>query len=163
MRLSSSYPDDLKAFRIAIRGPADLSDASVSTVPGLAAEATTAAFADRDAPPPFPFPAATGRGSPKDLYYTFEAGPGAVSVALTMTAGGATATVALFDENDAPILFEDGSAELMVSSTGIEQSATRQVPLDRHRRIKLRFSCNYPGDLTAYRLSIEGAGVPGAG
>jgi hypothetical protein len=163
VRIGCVYPDDLKAFRVAIDGPADLSDAAVSAAPGLTVEAISAAFADRDAPAPFPFPQAVGRGTPKDLYYAFDAGPGALDVALVVVANGSTASVQLFDEHDAPIAFDGGANDLSVASTGGEATGTSRVTLDRRRRVTLRFSSTYPGDLTVYRLSLAGAVAPGAG
>jgi hypothetical protein len=163
MRIGSVYPDDLKAFRVAIGGPADLPDVSVSAAPGISAGTLSAAFADRDAPAPFPFPEATGRGTPKDVYYAFDAGPGPLDVVLAVTANGSTATVALFDERQAPLAFDGGVGALSVASTGEAVTGTATVTLDRRRRVTLRFSSTYPSDLSAYSISLAGAVAAGAG
>jgi hypothetical protein len=163
VRLSCTYPDDLKAFRVAIDGPADLADGAASAAPGLSVETLAAPFADRDAPVRLASAELVGREVPKDLYYTFDATAGDGEVDLDVTANGSTVSVELFDENGAPIGFEeDASTVLSVSSTGVEASASKHVLFDRPHRVLLRLSSTYPASLTAYHLALYGAAAPGA-
>ena len=97
MRIINSYPKDVRAYRLRFEGPVELAQDS-SGAAAKVAEALSPLFADRDQPEPLKSKELSGRGSDKDLYYTFTAGPGEVKVALTVEGNGAGLGVELFDK-----------------------------------------------------------------
>jgi serine/threonine protein kinase len=155
LRLKTTYPKSLQAFRLRIDGPAKLSDPKTPNTD--AAAPLAALFADRDRPLPLATSAVYGgQNSRKETYYTFSAGPGETRLTLNVIGKGVTITVDLFNDESEHLRFRSGAQKLVVSSIDLNEQASAQLFLDRQQRVLLRIQNNYPQSLQAYRLKFEG-------
>jgi hypothetical protein len=99
----------------------------------------------------------SGRGSAKDLYYSFTAGPGEVKLGLEVTASGSTVTVELFDADGNKLLYDENKTSFAVNSSGVSIEEHAKWDLDREEQILMRISHSYPNSLKSFRLKLEGA------
>jgi serine/threonine protein kinase len=155
LRIKTTYPKNLQAFRLRIDGPAKLADANTpSTDP---AASLAALFADRDRPLPLTASAIFGgQNSKKETYYAFSTGPGEIKLTLNVIGKGVTIAVDLFNDENEHLRFSSGSQRLTVASTDLNEQGGAQLLLDRQQRVLLRIQNNYPQSLQAYRLKFEG-------
>jgi serine/threonine protein kinase len=155
LRIKTTYPKSLQAFRLRIEGPAKLADPKPSNTDALAPLA--ALFADRDKPSPLTTNVVYGgQNSRKEKYYTFSAGPGEIKLTLNVIGSGVTIAVDLFNDESEHLRFSGGSQNLAVASIDLNEQGNAQFFLDRQQRVLLRIHNNYPQSLQAYRLKFEG-------
>lgn len=155
MRISNSYPKDVRAYRLRFEGPVEPGQDS-SGEAAKVAEALAPVFADRDQPQPLRTKELTGRGSEKDLYYAFTAGPGVVRVTLSVEGNGSGIGLELFDREAGRILFENNAQSFSLSSSGKPEEKGSSFALDHEQPVVMRVIYTYPGDLKNYRLRLDG-------
>ncbi len=159
MRLSNSYPKDLRAYRLRFEGPVEVAQDSSGDAAKVA-QALAPVFADRDQPQPLKTKELTGRGSENDLYYTFSAGPGVVKVLLNVEGNGSGISLEVFDQAAKKILFENNAPSFLVSSSGKPEEKSSSFTLDREQPVVMRVVYTYPKDLKNYRLQLDGPVKP---
>ena len=159
LRLSNSYPKDLRAYRLRFEGPVEVAQ-DPSGDAAKVAEALAPVFADRDQPQPLKTKELTGRGSENDLYYTFSAGPGVVKVLLNVEGNGSGISLEVFDQAAKKILFENNAPSFLVSSSGKPEEKSSSFTLDREQPVVMRVVYTYPKDLKNYRLQLDGPVKP---
>lgn len=155
MRIINSYPKDVRAYRLRFEGPVELAQGSAGEDAKVAA-ALAPVFADRDQPQPLKTKELTGRGSEKDLYYAFTAGPGLVQVTLNVEGNGSGIDLEIFDSEAGRILFENNAQAFTVSSSGKPEEKSSSFALDREQPVVMRIIYTYPKDLKSYRLRLDG-------
>jgi hypothetical protein len=145
----------MRAFRLRLDGAVEAADANVS--PDAVSAALAKYFADRDNPTPLKSDELSGRGSAKDLYYSFTAGPGELKLNLEVTATSSTVTLELFDANANKLVYDENRTAFAVNSNGIPIEEHAKFDLDREEQILMRISCSNPNSLKSFRLKLEGA------
>jgi hypothetical protein len=150
MRLTNTLPNETRAFRLRFDGP--LETEAEKTEPDAVSMALSKYFADRDNPTPLTTNEVAGRGSARDLYYSFTAGPGEVTMWLEVTADGAIVTIEMFDADANKLLFEENKTSFAVAN----KYHTR-LNLDQKQQVLMRISHQNPNALKSYRLKLDGA------
>src|SRR5262245_35057108 len=154
LRIRTSYPDSLQAYRLKLEGPID----SVTTgAANPSSSGLASLFAMRDNPLPLNSKELSSSGLDKDYYYLLRAGPGTLTFEIEITANGSTFTVELFNADAKSLKFNNGSDKFSVSSTGNRESGKAEITLGSEEKVLMRISNTYPADLKKYRLKIEGA------
>lgn len=154
MRISSNYPNDLKAYRLVLSGPIKYSkDKEKPAFASLLKE-----FNDRDNPIVLANNEIIQRGNEKDLYYSFRVQPGELQFSLDLISNGSTLSIQAFDDQDKPIKFNNNSTEFsLAATTDHHEKKNFSLINERSQSILMRISNSYPKDLKAYRLRLMGA------
>jgi len=158
MRVTCNDPDGLRAFRLRIEGPAQNLAASASSSADPLRAALEKHFADRDNPVALTSNEISGRGSAKDLYYLFTAGPGKASVNVTISGGGSAINVELFDSAGARIRFDNQQQSFSTHPQGdTDSTAEGAFELDREQPVVMRIVHSSPESLRSFRVRLDGA------
>ena len=150
MRISQVYPNNLRAYRLSLKGPIKLSkDAKKTSFASLLAE-----FKDRDNPTVLANSEILNRGNEKDLYYTFRLQPGNLNLTLDLIANGSTLAVQFFDDKDQLMKFN--STVFSISSGNHNERKNIVLTNDRNQSVLMRISHIYPDSIKAYRIKLDG-------
>lgn len=156
MRISNSYPKDLKAYRLRLTGAIQIIKSDPNA--NKAFESLSKLFNDRDNPKPLTSNEISAQtGSEKDLYYTFVAEAGEIDLTLGLMADGSTINVEFFDKDNNPIAYIDKSTSFSVSSTSnkvAEKSITLLVK--EKQNILMRITNTYPQSIKDYSIELIG-------
>jgi hypothetical protein len=155
MRITNTYPNETRAFRLGLDGPLEVDTGS--SAPDAVSEALAKYFADRDNPTALTTNEFSGRASAKDLYYSFTAGPGEVKLSLEVTASASTVTVEMFDANANKLLYDENRNSFAVNSSGIPVEEHARWDLDREEHVLMRISHLNPNALKNFRVKLDGA------
>lgn len=150
MRLTNTLPNETRAFRLRFEGPMETE--AEKSEPDAVSTALSKYFTDRDNPTPLTTNEVAGRGSARDLYYSFSAGPGEVTLRLEVTADGAIVTVEMFDADANKLQFEDNKTSFSVAN-----NYHTRLNLDQRQQVLMRISHQNPNALKSYRLKLDGA------
>lgn len=152
LRVKTVYPQNLKAMRLRIEGPAKLPElAAVNSSP------LAALFADRDKPQLLTTNVLfSGQSQKKENYYVFNAGPGEIKFTLNVIAAGAAVDVVLFDDQGEKLHFNNNSSNFSVSSSALNEQDSAQLVLDRQQKLLMRLHTAYPQSLRTFRLKLDG-------
>lgn len=156
MRITNAYPNETRAFRLRFEGPVESAAARNSEVDPVSA-ALEKQFTDRDNPTELTSNELSGRGSAKDLYYSFTGGPGEVNLSLEVAGAGSMVTVEMFDKDGARLPLDGNRTSIAVTSSGepVEQHA--RLSLAQEAQVLMRVSQTYPNELRSFRLRLNGA------
>jgi len=150
MRLTNTLPNETRAFRLRFDGP--LETEAEKSEPDAVSTALNKYFADRDNPTPLTTNEVAGRASARDLYYSFSAGPGEVTLSLVVTADGAIVTVEMFDADAHKLQFEENKTAFSVAN-----NYHTRLSLDQRQQVLMRISHQNPNALKSYLLKLDGA------
>ncbi len=154
MRISNSYSNELRAYRLVLSGPIKYSKDKEK----LAFASLLKEFNDRDNPIVLASNEIIQRGNEKDLYYSFRVQPGELQFSLDLISNGSTLSIQAFDDQDKPIKFNNNSTEFSLAATADHhEKKSFSLINERSQSILMRISNNYPKDLKAYRLRLDGA------
>lgn len=153
LRISNVYPENLKAYRLNLKGPIKISkDTKKDTVFASLLEE----FKDRDTPNILVNNELINRGNKKDLYYTFRLQPGTLTLALDLIGNGGSLSVEFFDDKDKLIRFEDNNTSVSIASANHHEKRTITLTNDRNQSVLMRVSQVYPENIKVYRIRLEG-------
>jgi len=150
MRLTNTLPNETRAFRLLFDGPIETE--AEKSEPDAVSTALSKYFGDRDNPTPLTTNEVAGRGSARDLYYSFSAGPGEIKMWLEVTADGAIVTVEMFDADANKLQFEDNKTSFSVAN-----NYHTRLNLEQKQQVLMRISHQNPNALKSYRLKLDGA------
>lgn len=157
MRISNSYPKDLKAYRLRLTGAIQIIKPDPSA--NKAFESLSKLFNDRDNPKPLTSNEISAQtGSEKDLYYTFVAEAGEIDLTLGLMSDGSTIAVEFFDKDNNPIAYIDKSTVFSVSSTSNKVSEKSITLLVKEKQnILMRITNTYPQSIKEYSIELIGS------
>ncbi|MCI0663918.1 MAG: serine/threonine protein kinase, partial [Acidobacteria bacterium] len=154
LRVNTSNPKGLQAFRLRIDGPAKLKQGVNS---GIGKHALAALFENRDRPMPLTSNTVlVGQEQKKESYYVFTAGPGEVKLTLNLIGSGATVSVEFFNDRAELLKFGNSSDNFKVASINLNEEGRAQLLLSRNQRLLMRIHNTYPVNTQALRLKIDG-------
>jgi hypothetical protein len=152
LHIKASYPQELRVYRLKLDGEINLEGGAASS---KATEALRAYLADHDNPQPLKGNELINGGTPRDLYYRFNAGPGELKITLNVVSDGGAVSTELFDADSKAIRFESGGNFAVTSNSHNEQEAA-SVILDRKQSVLMRLSNALPNETRAFRLRFDG-------
>ena len=152
LHIKASYPQELRVYRLKLDGEINLEGGAASS---KATEALAAYLADHDNPQPLKSNELISGGTPKDLFYRFNAGPGELKITLNVVSDGGAVSAELFDADSKAIRFEGGGNFAVTSNSHNEQQA-ESVLLDRKQSVLMRLTNNLPNETRAFRLRFDG-------
>lgn len=152
LHIKASYPQELRVYRLKLDGDINLEGGAASS---KATEALAAYLADHDNPHPLRAAELISGGTPKDLYYRFNAGPGELRITLNVVSDGGAVSAELFDADSKAIRFESGGTFAVTSNSHNEQEAA-SVILDRSQSLLMRLSNTLPNETRAFRVRFDG-------
>jgi len=153
LHIKASYPQELRVYRLKLDGEINLEGSGAAS--SKATEALAAYLADHDNPQPLKANELISGGTPKDLYYRFNAGPGELRITLNVVSDGGAVSAELFDADSKEIRFEGGGNLAVTSNSHNEQEAA-SVILDRKQSVLMRLSNTLPNETRAFRLRFDG-------
>lgn len=133
---------------------------AVAAVLSWSAGHAFAQFSDRDNPTQLTSKELIGRGGEenREVYYTFMAGPGDVTLTMNVVAAGSTVTIELFDSKSKPIRFKDHpNYDFGVGSSGKNEQGMVTLHLTKRQRVLMRITQSYPNSTKSYRIRFAGA------
>jgi serine/threonine protein kinase len=154
MRVAASYPKELRVYRLKLDGEIALAGGFFGGPP-KASTVLSDLLADRDRPVKLASRDVLSGGTAKDLYYSFSAGPGEVTLTVNVFGTGGTAAVELFDEESKSVRFEDGR-NLSVNSTGHNEQDAATVLIKKKQMLLMRVTNSYPNETRAIRIRLGG-------
>jgi hypothetical protein len=115
-------------------------------------------FADRDNPTRLTKNEVSGRGSEKDLYYSFQAGPGSFKVKLEVEGNGGSVSIELFDPKGERLKsYEYRDRFSLTSNSEGPKDEEAGFELDSEQKLMMRLSQSSPNDLRSFKITIDGA------
>ncbi|MBI4852068.1 MAG: serine/threonine protein kinase [Acidobacteria bacterium] len=153
IRIYNVYPNDLKAYRLSLKGPIKFSKDSKkdNSFSSLLSE-----FKDRDNPTILGSNEIINRGNAKDLYYTFRLEPGNLNLVLDLIANGSTLSVQFFDDKDELMKFDDNSTNFSITSNNHNERTAISLTNEHNQSVLMRISNVYPDSIMAYRIKLDG-------
>jgi hypothetical protein len=153
LHIKASYPQELRVYRLKLDGEINLEGSGAAS--SKATEALAAYLADHDNPQPLKANELISGGTPKDLYYRFNAGPGELRITLNVVSDGGAVSAELFDADSKEIRFE-GRGNLAVTSNSHNEQEAASVILDRKQSVLMRLTNTLPNETRAFRLRFDG-------
>ena len=154
LRVKTSNPKGLQAFRLRIDGPAKLKQGINS---GIGKHALAALFENRDRPRPLTSNTVLiGQEQKKETYYAFTSGPGELKLTLNLIGSGATVSVEFFNDRAELLKFGNSSDNFKVVSINLNEEGHAQLLLGRNQRLLMRILNTNPTNTQALRLKIDG-------
>ncbi len=153
LRVSSTYPNDLRAYRLILKGPIKFNKGGKDNnkFASLLAE-----FKDRDEPKILSNNEIISNGHEKDSYYSFRVQPGELKINLGVIANGSTVSVQIFDSEDKLINFSDNTNIFFLASTNHDERKETILRINRKQSVLMRINSTYPNNIKGYRLRLDG-------
>lgn len=154
LRISNNYPNDLRAYRLNLKGPIKFSKGGKDNnkFASLLAE-----FKDRDEPKNLLNNEIINSGSEKDSYYSFRVQPGELKLTLDLIADGSTVSVQIFDSEDKLMNFADNNTKFSLASTNHNERKDIILRNSKKQSVLMRINHTYATSIKAYRLRLDGA------